>query len=74
MNGWFAVKDRRPVPDGVTVLSFFTPTGGPVHGGCYATATYWEGRWTNPDDSDDEYAEPTHWMFLPEAPAEGASK
>lgn len=72
MSAWFKKAERLPTPDGVTVLAFWEPAeGGKVDGSNFATATYWEGRWHSPEDDEDEYAEPSHWMFIPALTAEG---
>jgi hypothetical protein len=33
------------------------------------TAEEQTGRWHNPEDDEDDYAEPTHWAFLNEPKA-----
>jgi len=65
---WIPVSERLPEPE-FSVLAFWPPMNGPVHAGCFATATRSEyGRWHNPEDEDDYYADPSHWMPLPSAP------
>jgi len=58
---------------GETVLAFWTPKVGPSHAGCFGVAQYHPGVWHDPEDDDDFYADPTHWMPLPEPP-KGESK
>jgi len=69
---WIATANKKP-KKGQTILAFWTPKIGPVHPGCFATATYYPGHWHNPEDDEDDYAEPTHWMPLPKAPNAGVT-
>lgn len=63
------MSDQRP-DEGEAILGFWTPKVGEVHSGCYATAAFSEGRWHNPEDDEDYYVEPSHWMPLPAPPKE----
>ena len=56
--------------DGTCILCFWTPKIGPVHAGCFATAMWGRFGWCDPDDDEDEFGEPTHWMPLPPPPKE----
>lgn len=60
--------DRKMPNEGETVMAFWTPLDGKVRPGCFGVATYWPGNWHNPEDDEDDYCDPTHWMPLPEAP------
>ena len=67
-NRWKPTAKAYPEP-GSTVLAFWTPVGGPFHAGCFAVATCANAtHWHNPEDDEDDYAVPSHWMPLPEAP------
>lgn len=71
--GWTNVEDLAP-ESGSNVFAFWQPRSGyPVHGGCFGVATYVGGQWHNPEDDEDEYSEPSHWMPLPSAPITDAS-
>lgn len=70
-QGWRGI-DSAP-RDGTPVFAFWPPSGSfPVHGGCYGVAVFQEGRWCNPEDSDDDYIEPSHYMPLPPPPEQGS--
>ena len=63
--------------DGTSVFAFWPPSGlFPVHGGCYGVTRFCGGHWCNPEDEDDQYIWPSHWMPLPAAPdiGEGEGK
>jgi hypothetical protein len=53
--------------DGTEILAYWGPK---VDGGdnCIDTTIWHEWKWTDPEDTDTEYAAPTHWMPLPAAP------
>ena len=64
MSKWTSTKEQLP-DAGSTVLAFWPPRAGPVHAGCFATATYAApGHWHNPEDDDDDFIEPTHWISI----------
>lgn len=55
--------------DGTAIFAFWAPASGKVHAGCFGVTEFDTVRsWVNPEDSDDEYCEPTHWMPLPPVP------
>jgi hypothetical protein len=70
---WIPVTQRMPEP-GQTVLCYWPRTdSGPLEGWQFATAQCWPGSsvatWHNPEDDEDDYAEPSHWMPLPPPPS-----
>lgn len=64
---WISLTEQRPQA-GECVLAFWPPKGGDVHPGCFSTAVFTGEYWHNHENEDDDYAEPTHWMPLPDAP------
>lgn len=66
--GWLPIETAPK--DETVIVGFWPPRVGPVNSGCYATTMFAEGRWCNPEDSDDFYVEPPYWMPLPEIPKE----
>jgi len=65
-QGWREIETAPK--DGSAILAFYSLAQGKVHAGCYTTAIYEDGHWCNPEDTDEWYADPTHWMALPPAP------
>lgn len=73
-KGWISVDERFPERE-ISVVGFWTPRDGKVHAGCYSTVCLNQyGVWVNPEDDEDEYTQPTHWMPLPKAPAIDSTK
>ncbi len=69
-SSWTPLTRRLPA-EGSVVLAFWTPAkGGMVNADCFGVATFVRpGHWHNPDDDEDDYRDPTHWMpLLPPAP------
>lgn len=64
---WISCEKRMP-KEGETVIAFWTSLDGEIRPGCFGVATYWPEHWHNPEDDEDDYCDPTHWMPLPEAP------
>ena len=64
--GWRRVTRNLP-EDGVPVLCYWKPQ---VPGGrdCIGVAMRDHGSWHDPEDDEDDYRDPTHWMPLPEPP------
>lgn len=54
--------------DGTAILAFWKPVSGAPESHCYGITEFVDGRWCNPEDDDDYYIAPTHWMPLPAAP------
>ncbi len=67
-----AVPGWRPIAeapkDGTPIMGFWTPSDGKVKPGCYGPTLFCDGEWVDPEDIDDGYADPTHWMPLPAPP------
>lgn len=66
MAEWIKVAGDNLPEDGSTVLCFW-PSLLDGHDEI-ATAVFENWMWMNPDNEDDEYAEPSHWMPLPSPP------
>jgi hypothetical protein len=68
-RGWISVEKRLP-KRGSDVMAFWPPKAGPVHGGCFGIATFATPKhWHNPEDDEDDFIVPSHWMPLPPAPS-----
>ena len=63
---WRDVRVTAPC-DGDNVLAYWCAV---VDNGetAWCVAHYYDGRWHNPDDDEDEYRAPDFWMQLPAAP------
>lgn len=67
-DGWQPIKTKKP-DNCSTVLAFWGyPPREQYPPACFGVATYENGTWHNPDDDDDLYSDPTHWMPLPPPP------
>jgi hypothetical protein len=67
---WIRVDDMLPEV-GRTVIAFWPPylKGSDVTGRNYSIAQYsGSEHWHNPEDDEDDYSVPSHWMPLPNPP------
>lgn len=55
--------------DGTLIAALWMPKQKVVEPHCYGMTVFEGGRWVNPEDEDDFYVEPTHWVPLPPPPA-----
>lgn len=70
---WIALTEKRPTR-GQTVLAFWPGAESAYLPRSFAVVTYsGTGRWHHPDDDEDDYAEPSHWMPLPVPPKSESS-
>lgn len=71
MDEWKPVE--TPPRDGETVLCFWGwPPRTKYPPACWSVGTYENEKWRYPDNQEDDYADPTHWMPLPAPPKTGA--
>ena len=66
-EGWISVEDRLP-DEGVVVLTTAYEHMDESKPRYYQTARLLDGFWFDIFDDDDNVAEPTHWLELPEPP------
>ena len=65
MTNWIKTQDQLP-KDGDVVLAFWEGLNSPQ-----SVLQFGGGaHWNNPEDDEDNYLVPTHWMPLPEPPTE----
>ena len=64
---WVNVKERQP-ENGSIVICYW-PADKPHNlDQCIGDSEYCDGRWYRPDNDEDDYREPSHWMPMPSAP------
>lgn len=69
LEAWIPLNKKHP-EQGAAVFAFWPPKIGFMTGAAnFGVAIYAApSHWHNPEDDEDDYCEPTHWMPLPEAP------
>lgn len=66
MSGWLSIESA---PKDGTFLLLYGPHS--RRGGNYQLTARWDGQyWESADDGYNIYLDPTHWMPLPDPPAE----
>jgi len=65
------VSDWQPIrtapKDGTLVIGYWPSVTG--YECDITTVSFIDGEWRNPDDYEDEWQSPAHWMPLPDPPA-----